>query len=685
VAPEGEASDDERGGDEQDAFEAITQPELGTQFNRHHTVAKNVFNGVVIVGRDFVAGDGSNAMLPVTDVTAFARVMEETFVSPPEFPELVDALGSDCVVLAVGVASGKRTAGLMALHRAGHEPILELPGDLSARELVDCIHAVVEDADRPGILIDSVDSRTLTDVAGYGLRRLQAALVGRGAVVFTSVTENAAFTERLTGITLGPPAADQVIEAVLRRRGADQQARACALTALDQISLPVSPGLAASLADAAVRSPGTTPDDLAALFERRETDKLLRRWIDDGPSPQQVAALAAAAVLDGAPTADVDIAAETLGELFVGEARASATPAAPKIFRAVDNGWPPGVVERRRELFSTHFGRQPVEVIRLSAPHDRYRVVSFLWQTLGSDFRRPFLKWLAGLAEERRWVLRGAAAVTAGTLFVDESWVVERELLRQWVTSDDIRLHACAALALGVPLALGRDPTAARALAYSMGRSRDARLQSVAVMAYGSLLGIWDSNSAAPSHLWRIGMQNPQLQSRADAALTNLVASGADGARVRATVLTVVAGAGEAQASQDRVHRLVARFITKLTGRDAASRETLEALCGPDERASFQLLARLWAESFLSPRGRQSAGQALRALLRAVADGRIDRDVVFALIREMKRSLPGDTRLALLGRQLRRALRLEAAGRDGEVSEAARMTLFNFFAPEKGA
>jgi hypothetical protein len=684
-APRADADPGSLGFDETAEEEPDEQPDPGTPFVRpvvHGSTAKNMFLGPLYVGT-FVAGGGTHNFPPIHNLTAWAERIEQTFVPPASFERLLNALERDHLALLVGPECGKGASALVALRRRGHDPILQLAADVPSRDLVGSIEAVVRDHERAGILIESLDARTLADLAGYGVRRVQATLGDGVALVVTAVEQEDAFAAQLSPIAADAPPPDAVVEALAAARG-EPAVGERAVAAIDLMSPPIPPQVATNLFETAASDALLSPEQLAARFECRASDSVLARWLDSGPSLTQLAAVVAAAALDGAPTAEVDVAEAVLTHAFTRAAGgAESGQDTPIAFRRVDHGWPPGVVERRQEVFTTHFGRQPTEVISLRAPYDRQRVLSYLWREVSHGFRRPFLDWLHELAHHDRWILQSAAAVTAGTLFIDEPLVVERELLRPWARADRPDVRACAALALGVPVALGHDSTAARALTRSMGSGADLRRRHVAVMAYGGLLGAWDASSAAPSHLWRIGNETPHLARRADAALAALMVAGEDASRVRATVLGVlVAEAGERRLPT-RVERLLPRICRALTSRNREARASLAALLDAEEQ-SRRLLARLFVRVLTAPRGAVGGGRAaIQVLLRAVADGRVDRDVLLDLIREMKAATTSDAELARLGAVLERVLRLEAANRAASTGEIASMALLAFFAKKK--
>jgi hypothetical protein len=401
----------------------------------------------------------------------------------------------------------------------------------------------------------------------------------------------------------------------------------------------------------------------------------LDEWVAARPTAEHVASLTAAAVLDGVPSTDVEAEAERLEELLEGDVESSGEP---RRFGTTSRGWPAGVVGVGRHVFSTHFGRQETEVIQICPPHRRDRVVQYLWDNLGGEFRGPCLDWLRTLPEHGSDRVTSGAAITAGALFIAEPMIAERELLRSWALDGRRSQLACAGLALGVPVALGADPTPSRTLAHTWVTSQNRCFQRVAIDAYGGLLGAWDSGSAAPVHLWRVGVKTPELRHVADVSLAWLVAAGGDAGRARATVISLLAAEAEQKPDPRRSYELLPLVVGRLAGGRRDARESFAALLAGAERESLVKLVGLLAQAFDSPMGHASARAALGVLLDALAANRIDRGAVNRLIREMKAAArPG--RRSALGSQIERALNAarRADGSRSAVADSVHATFYS--------
>ena len=106
-------------------------------------------------------------------------------------------------------------------------------------------------------------------------------------------------------------------------------------------------------------------------------------------------------------------------------------------------------------------------------------------------------------------------------------------------------------------------------------------------------------------------------------------------------------------------------------------RNSLMALLA-DEKDSFHALTTLIAKAFSAPRGVESARAALEALLRALADGRLERRAAFKIITQVRKAAREEGELDVLDAQLKRVLWANAR-RQLPVADAARFVLNEFF------
>lgn len=665
-----ESEDERAAADELNAASA-----LGPQF-----AGGSVFNGPVNVWGDMRVAGGDRdreARPPITStriVDEFARAPQR-LVEPPHFAELVRLVEREHLVLLTGSGCGNRTAAAAALRAARRAPLLELPANLPTARLIDGVEQVCAKHPKAGILIASVDADALGGFAGFDLRRLRGALQQGAALVLTTrADEHELQAHELPVLAGAPPDAAEIV----RRRGLPAAAREHALQALSLLPAPVAPKTAVAVARAAAGGRHDTPQAIAHAVSGQSEE--LDEWLRERPTAERVASLAAAATLDGVPSADVDAEASRLKLLLEGEVEPSSEP---KRFGAANQGWPAGVIAHVRRTIPTYFGRQEVEVVEICPPNRRDHLVAFLWKHLGVEFRVPYLEWLRSLAGHDSERVRSGAAVTAGLLFVKEPATAERELLRAWALDDRLAPRACAGLALGVPVLFGADPAPARALATKWARDDNVRLRRTAVIAFGGPLGAWDPGAAAPAHLWRIAAEMPALRQLADASLASLTAAGGKASWARATVLSLLEDQAEQRPAPARAYELLPLVMRRLTRRDEVARESLAALLDDGERESLTTLTALLARAFDAPIGYDSAHAAIRVLLNALAANRIDRDVVNRLIRETKAAAPPG-RLSALGTQLERVLNAEARG-DGPPSRAARAVHATFYSSHEEA
>jgi hypothetical protein len=378
--------------------------------------------------------------------------------------------------------------------------------------------------------------------------------------------------------------------------------------------------------------------------------------------------MTAAVTLDGVPSSDVDAVAAELKRSLEGEVEPSHEP---KRFGSADRGWPAGVIALGRQSLWSHFGRQEAEVVEVCPPYRRDQLVAFLWDRLGADFRAPFIEWLRALGGHRSGRVRAGAAVTAGVLFIKEPMTAERELLRPWAADGSTMQRACAGMALGVPISLDADPTAARALAARWaGDSSNASLRHAAVIAYGGWLGARDPGSAAATHLWRLPSETPELRYPSDAALASLVVAGGFDGQARAVVLGLLAAQAEQRPAPRRTYELLPRIMQRLGRGDEMARAALAGLFEDEQRDALTTLAALMARAFDTSMGFASARAAVCALLDALAANRIDRDIAERLIHELEAAAARPGRLPALRSQLDRVLNAERRG-DGSRSRAA--------------
>ena len=631
----------------------------------------NVGNTYFIQGDYRDGTDGERSLISVADVSDQVAVEAATFVEPGSFAEIVEAIGRKRVAVLTGRSCGNRTAAGAALRACEHNPILELPANVSPAELVDGIERLCKKHRAAGLLIHSLDPEVLGKLAGFELRRLRAALGDTAAVVITVRDEALAapHAHDLPVITGTVPDPGAVLEKAVEAEGLPAAARGCAVEALAALTPPVSPGTVVELAALAGSSEGTGAE-LAAIVDGRSA--ALDGWLQGRPTARSVAALAAAAALDGAPSGDFEGAAEVLAQALAGEVD---PPSEEKRFGPrAGRDLPADVVGFGRANVPTHFGRQEVEVVRIVPPLRHDLVTGYLWRELDADFRQPYLDWLRLLGGRPNWRLNRGAAVVAGVLFIADPIRIEQELLRPWALEGGRHPRYSASLALGVPAASDSDPLPARALARSWTDADHPNLRRAAIFAYGGPLGTWDTGADAVAHLWRIPAETLELRPAADRALASLATGGRKAARARAAVFGLLLGELDAKPTPRRVYTLLPVLVRRLTAADQTARDSLAGLFDHPERESLGQLATLLARSLDAPAGQKSAMEAMRAVLAATAAGHVDREVLDELlIPRMRAAAEERGRLPQLESQLGRLLKAEGRSR-GSLREVARST-----------
>jgi hypothetical protein len=624
------------------------------------------------IGGDYKDGSASErGLISVADVSDQIAAEEKAFVKPESFDEIVATLARERITVLTGRSRGNRTAAGAALRASGLDPILELPANASAGELVDGIESLCKEHRKAGLLIHSLAPEPLGKLAGFELRRLRAALNGVAAVVITVQGELAggADTRNLPIVAGTVPNPAAVLAKTAEAQGLSEAARERAAEALGALTPPVSPGTVIELASLAAGSEATAAD-LAAVLDGRPP--ALDNWLQERPTARGVAALAAAATLDGAPSGDFESAAEELVQALAEDVEA---PSEEKRFGPrAGRDLPIDIVGFGRAAVLTHFGQQEVDVVRIVPPLRHDLVTGYLWRKLDTDFRQPYLEWLKQLAERPLWRLNRGAGITAGVLFVADPIRIERELLRPWALDGGAHQRYSVSLALGIPAASGCDPLPARALAQSWSKAAHPNLRRAAVFVYGGPLGTWDSGADAAAHLWRIPEEAPELRAAADRALASLVTGGRHAARARAAVFGLLHGEVDTKPTPKRVYALLPMLVGRLTAEDRAARDSLAGLVDDSERESLDQLAALLVRSLDAPAGQASAIEALRAMLAATAAGHIGREVLDELLVPRMTAVAAERgRLPQFQSQLERLLKAEGRRR-GPLREAARST-----------
>jgi hypothetical protein len=668
--------------DAEEAGEA-GEPEEDDSLEAGYVAARQVierngyFGNMIVVGGDFIgSGDKERgSAVPILDITAHVDAVEDEFVEPPSYKPTLRAIEEHAVALLCGNGCGNRMTASVALRRSGREPIVELPGALGSAALVDAVKEACRDK-KTGVLVDSIETETLNGFTGFQMRHLRNSLPDGAAVVFTTRTQRASSPDDETPVIEGaPPDATAIIDLLARRRGIDEVVRERALNARRLLPETLGPAVVSEMV---VLAEGTeTPEELAALVTGRS--QILDEWLTGEPTAKSVAALAAAATLNELPSTDFDAACEMLAPLLEREVEPRPGPAT---FSARENLWPNGLATHRRTHVPTYFGWQETEVVEICPPLQADSVTRYLWNHLDGGFRRPFLRWLRELPFDSGARLTFAAARTAGILFTVDPFTIERELLRPWALDGRRGLCDGVALALGMPAALGADPTSSRRLLRQWSNTGSANLRKAAIASYGGPLGIWDPSAAAVSNLWSAGWDQPELAELANLSLATLFCGGKEASRARYTATEFLL---ERATSKDapRVYKTLPLVLQQLTGGSRMARDSFRALLSAEEAVTCQGLMTLLAMAFESRDGREAAKAAIRNLLTAAAAERISRGDVEALIRGMKEAARARDRMPQLGSLLQQTLKAEERTR-GSTREIARSVYETFYGKEGG-
>lgn len=617
-------------------------------------------------------------------VTAEADKAAASFVPPPMFEGLVAELDVSRTVIVSGRAgSGRRCTALQALRRHRPDNLVQLPADIATEQLLDHIVHLSRSGD-VGVLVESIDARRLRAIDGFAASQLSDAAESGARVVFTCDTAQLppGSVASIPVVVVEPPDVTRLVASALGDVTPEVRTRvAQALHAAG----PIAVGVALDLARAVAAEPDVPVDQIAGRYAEGGLNEVLGRWFDHGGADrggrpaEDIALLAAAATLDGLPLGQVHGEAHRLAGLLVPAADAVGATQGVRRWRRMTEMLPTALVAPSERVVATHFGDQPGRMLSFTDDHARRQALRFLWTEMGPGFAAPFTEWLTSLGGDMSVAADVATAV--GLLFSLDPVGVEAALLRPWVTSGALLPHVTVGFALGVPVASKRNAEAARELVRAWAGSSDWRCRRCAIFAYGGTLGAWDSASAAPLNLLDIDVEargDPRgLEGEVDWALARLVGAGAGAVRSRRAVVTLLGLMAEQPSQRRRVFDVVAEVWCLLSSDVEDAQASLSALRSPQERQSWEMLAELLGLAFTTPSGFAAADQSLDHLMRAVAAGVVNSQVIVDLIKTARARL--DTaKEAHLARQIQRSLgRLR---RDGDVADAANRltaTLFN--------
>jgi hypothetical protein len=654
-------------------FEDTLQP--GTQ---RSWVVGSVRSRVSLVGNNSIGSviineDRHHLPVPLTDLAALHA--QDQFVPPPGYEELKAALRERRIVICHGPdGCGKELAVTRALLENDAGTVRLLPASLDISLVRRVIEAIAETGGAcvlPGL--DEGALRTLAGIAGQSVQ----VLVAQGQVKVVALTGTAAtdLSPRSFAVArLDYPDATGVLDSYCASRSTGPDIRDLASEAISLISPPLSPAVIVEILDRAAADSGQAPAVLAASFSGALTAKAVQAWATSQPRLTEVAALAAGASLPGASELTVqEEAVRLLGLLSAGQTADSAQPSAGQQIV-----WAPGLLCTRTQQLNTHFGIQPLGVVDVAKPHQPHQVIQAVWRNMDAGFRSAYCDWLSELPDARQ--LRWHAAYVAGVLFAVDPAIIEARVLRNWLRTRNPAGRACAGLALGAPVAIDADCSGARKLAHHWATSDSVLLKEAAVAAYGGPLGAWDTASAAPLKLFLIGQARPELRGAADRAMASLIVSGAYAIAARTTVIAYLKLAAEIPSARDRAYGCLPGIVRALALRSTVCAESLAALRGEEE--NWAGLVELLGGALVSPAGVAAGQRSLELLVRAVADGRVDYEIVEDVIRGTRAAQRPLGNVPRLGTVIRRTLVMLSRSADGDVRDVVVGLLKQFF---KGA
>ena len=167
---------------------------------------------------------------------------------------------------------------------------------------------------KAGILIESVDAKMLSELAGFELQRLKGVVSKGAAIVLTAhfAQEPSAHPIDIPIVKCSSPPLRQIIE----KASAPARARESALAAmglLEEEQQTMSPSGALALLDAAGDAE-KSPEQLAREFAGSATEGGVDNWLANEQPARHMASLAAGVALVDAPSVDIDLAAEELAQ-----------------------------------------------------------------------------------------------------------------------------------------------------------------------------------------------------------------------------------------------------------------------------------------------------------------------------------------------------------------------------------
>lgn len=668
--------------EEKEAPAKVKSDESEDQATPTQTVAAEVRAKNALINPHFYGTvsfqDGSGKPRHSINRTGIAVELAESHVESGTLTALRDALSAGAAVVAVCGSSGmgKRSACLVALHRAGMTPILQLPSDLGFEDLAASIEQLKSKHGNACFLLANAPMPFVETLNEFELEMLQEKLGGSGRLLITTQGTPSKTTRALPVVQASEVPKFALVAAYFEQHPADEETvrriRQVAGAHTGTVSFAVMDTMVAKLQ----ADPEVSDEDLHRVLPGVVTTAALDTWFEAERSAREVAALACVATCDGAPRTDLDEQIDILEAKLLGD------DAAPSFRRTSAAALAAGLVTTTtRPVDSLYGGTHDESVYVLEARLESVQVLEYLWNNEGAGFRKGFLAWLTMLSVRPSELWSGAVKAAGVLLTIDPRYVGSK-LIRPWALGEGYWPSVAAAEALGVPTILDIPSNIGQRLAADWIDSESFDLRFCAIVAYGGSLGAWDVESEAPVRLWMETFAEDDLARVAARRLGMLCAARDDARLVRLTVLNLLAevASGRSPGTRREMRQAMWVFgyaVDALTTDDEEASDSFRSLLGGKEEdakdAFVELLARTWS----APYARWATEKTVQSLVRAVEDQVVDRRVLAELIRAAKDVARTFGAVAELGAGLRRALALQR--RDNPDGVVARRLLDQFF------
>ncbi|GAA1515036.1 hypothetical protein [Kribbella lupini] len=684
---------EEEQGNEKDEASPGSAKEAARKYSYDSVVPENLVHTDVKARNAFVNGtfngpvtinDAAGDPLFWVERSALAAQLSKGYVSTTVFDRLQGSMVTSTAVIAVcgPAGAGKTAACLVALHRRGHDPVIEVPADLEWKNLLRTIKEVKEVAGKAAFLLQGADVEFVESLDDFHLARLTDVLntSAPSQMLITSNGSPESNRGNALVIRVDVPSAADLIDSYFTARpvGEDVAARVKRMIGpLETLDF----GTLEALVKRTLESPEAADAELVAGLSDRAVLDALDAWFVKGRSAREVATLVCVATCEGGPRIEIDQQILRVENGLLGvKNEAKAGQEQQPLFGVAPTAATKGVVVIGSERFGTEFGRQREDVYWLAEPLVRQVVITDLWGRLGADFRDAYVRWLRTVASAPNAPVRLGAPLAAGVLLgADPRYVVEA-LLRVWALSGERHLIEAAATALGVPTVLNDRTTVGRQLASTWIGDDNDNLRRCAVLAYAGPLGAWDLGCGAPGRLWRtvIHDDDEELREMAAHGLAALCAAGTSAAQIRFTVLNLLATqAGTRRSTSRQALEIFGLVVGYLTADRSPDRDSFDALLDPAESPALDAFCSLLARCWSMPLAKDVGDYVTSFLVAGAEDQAFRFEALLDLVRMAKAVSRRTGTAPSLGLGLRRGLVLEL--RANPDSTVATRLLRQFF------